>query len=245
MPLITRTGAWRAKSLGGAPNPNLGDGIDRRHLKPVEEAPAVPMPDHRLPAERASLFAADDFALPVQYQIADPPPMDRSPGEDHEAGAAPRGGEARAHFEDLGGPDRAHYSWPAIIREDDARYVTERVEMNVQVSQSRGQVTQGIDRDGVSPQGHYVSRWIDRPFRRRTISPDAYPIWSYRAAVAKQSPALPAGQGNQYLSPYDKIGSPKKRRIAVPEIRRQPPAYADQEVQDGLPASPAPQFWEW
>lgn len=242
--LISRTGAWRARSLGGAPNPNLGSGVDDRHLHPVEPAPAVPMPAHQLPAERSVLFAADDFALPVNYQLESTPPMDRSPAEDHQAGAAPRGGEAGSHFEDLGGPDKAHYSWPGIIREDAAVYTTARTEMAVQVAQSRGQVTQGIDRDGVSPQGHAIMRWIDRPFTRRRISADAYPIWSYRAAVPKQSPALPPGKGNQYLSPFDKIGSPKRRRIAVPEIRRQPPAYADQETLDGLP-SPAPAYWEW
>jgi hypothetical protein len=244
MTMIRRTGSWRAKTLAGQPNPNLGDGIDARHLHPVEERPAVPMPAHQLPAERSVLFAADDFALPVEYQLDVTPPMDRSPAEDHATGGAARGGEAGAHNEDLGGPDKAHYSWPSIIREDDSSYRTERTEMAVQVSQSRGQVTQGIDRDGVSPQGHAVMRWIDRPFRRRTISADAYPIWSYRAAVPKQSPALPAGQGNQYLSPFDKIIGIKRRRVAIPEVRRQPPPYADQEAVDGLPASTT-SYWEW
>lgn len=239
------TGSWRRKTLGLAPNPNLGDGADLRHLNPVEPDPAVPgsRGPHGLPVVPDVLYPVDSWMFPVNYQMAGTPPMDGSP-EGHDPGNdQDRGAEWYGHSIDDGGPDKAHYSWPGIMREDAAVYRTERVEMALAVSQSRGQVTQGIDRDGPSPQGHYVNRWIDRRFTRRSITPDSYPLYLYRAAVAKQSPAPAQGQGNQYLSPYDKIGSPKKKRINTPQLRRIPPAYADEQVVDGTTPNPTESYW--
>lgn len=237
------TGAWRRKTLGTDPNPNLGGGVDMRHLDPVEPDPAVPMPEKGLPVVPASLYAADDFMLPAVYRLPADPPLDRSP-EDHQAGAADRGNEAASHFQDDGGPRAAHYYQPGIMREHDSSYRTERIEQAPAVSQSRGQLVQGVDRDGPSPQGHGVMRWIDRRVVRKTITPDAYPLYPYRAAVSKQSKALPAGDGNQYLSPFDKIVGVKRTRVNVPMIRRIPPPYADQEITDGTEA-PSAGFWEF
>jgi hypothetical protein len=237
------SGSWRRKTLGLTPNPNLGDGADLRHLHPVEEPAAVPGARgvHGLPAVPDILYAVDAWMPPVNYHMPAIPPMDNSP-EGHDPGNnQDQGAEVYGHMVDDGGPDKAHYSWPAILRESDANYQTVRVEMAPAVAQSRGQVTQGVDRDGPSPQGTFTMRWIDRRFTRRSITPDSYPLYLYRAAVAKQSPA-PA-QGNQYLSPWDKIGSPKKKRINTPQIRRIPPAYADQETTDGTSANPTESYW--
>jgi hypothetical protein len=238
------SGSWRRKTLGLAPNPNLGNATDLRHFDPVEPDPAVPgaRGPHGLPVVPDILYAADSWMMPVNVQVPDMPPMDGSP-EGHDPGdVQDRGCEVYGHTTDDGGPDRAHHSWPAIRREHDASYQTVRVEMAPAVSQSRGQVTQGVDRDGPSPQGTYTMRWIDRKYGRRTITPDSYPLYLYRAAVAKQSPA-PAHGGNQYLSPYNKLGSPKKRRIAVPQQRRIPPPYADQQVIDGTTDAESESYW--
>lgn len=240
-------GAW-ARRRDPATNPNLGAGVDTRHLTPVEESPAVPNPPHGLPTPAVVLYAQDDWMAPAAgVMLAGTPVLDNSPADwtgSHFAGEAPRGNEAPSHMIDEGGPARAHYYTPPIIREADAQYVTERLEMNVQVAQSRGQLVQGIDRDGVSPQGMYVNRWIHRRVPRRTITPDAYPWFPYRAAIAKQSPALPDGQGNQYRSPYDKIIQVYKKRVVTPQTRRQPPAFGDQETTDGTDAID-PGFWSF
>lgn len=239
---MSYTGLWRRKAHGLDANPNLGQGIDRRHLDDVNEPPSsVPTPEHALPVVPEFLYAADDFMLPIR--LAEAPPMDRTP-TDPSRGGADRGAEVTAHGQDDGGPKVAHYYQPGIIREADSSYRTERTEMSPAVSQSRGQITQGIDRDGPSPQGHYVMRWIDRRVDRRTITPDAYPRWAYRAAVSKQSPALPAGEGNQYLSPFDKIAAVYRKRVVTPQIRRTPPPYAEQETVDGTEVVSAG-YWEF
>lgn len=242
---MSLTGAWRrGRTLAGrTPNPNLGDGVDRRHLTPVEPDPAVPAPEHGLPVVPTVLYAADDYMLPVgRVQLDQAVPMDRTP-ESHDGGAA-RGAELAAHEVDQGGAGRAHYFTPGVTREADASYRTERTEMALAVSQSRGQVTQGIDRDGPSPQGTYTMRWIDRRVTRRTITPDSYPLYGYRAATAKQSPAPAAGQGNQYTSPWRKLGGVHLNKIVTPEIRRQPPAYMDEATIGDAPAAVSAGFWE-
>lgn len=236
------TGAWRRSRLAPVDrNPNLGGTTDLRHLRPIEPEAAVPARPHNLPVVPPSLYAADDFMLPAALQLPASPPLDRTP-EDPAAGGAPRGAEATAHDGDVGGPRVAHYYTPDAAREHDASYRTERAQAAVAVSQSRGQLVQGIDRDGVQPQGHYVNRWIDRRFTRRTITPDAYPLYPYRAAVPKQSPAIE--DGNQYTSPFDKIASAYKRRIATPQVRRVPPQYAEAETTDGTETVSAG-FWEF
>lgn len=239
------TGSWRrGRTMAGrTPNPNLGDGVDRRHLNPVEPDPVVPEPELGLPVVPAILYAADDYMLPVsRVQLDADVPMDRTP-ESHDGGAA-RGAEVYAHQADAGGPDRAHYFTPGITREADASYRTERTEMALAVSQSRGQVTQGIDRDGPSPQGSYVMRWIDRRVNRRTITPDSYPLYGYRAAIAQQTPAPAPGRGNQYTSPWRKLGGVHLSKVNTPEVRRQPPAYMDEATIGEAPATVSAGFWE-
>lgn len=236
------TGAWRRKTLGTDPNPNLGAGADLRHLEPVDPGPLAPgsRTNHGLPVLPDVLYPVDDFMIPVNYHTPNPV-LDYSP-EGHDPGdQQDRGAEVYGHTTDDGGPARAHWVRPGIMREADSSYQTVRVEMAQAVSQSRGQLVQGIDRDGFSPQGTFTMRWIDRRFTRRSITPDSYPLYLYRAAVAKQSPA--PEQGNQYLSPYDKIGSPKKKRINTPQIRRVPPPYADESTVDGTTTDVPPSYW--
>lgn len=237
------SGAWRRSRAVGDRNPNLGAGVDRIHLDPVAEPDAaVPEPEHGLPVVPAYLYAADDFMLPATVQLVVDPPLDRTP-TDPVTGGAERGREADAHFADDGGPRVAHHS-PAVMREDAATYRTERAQAAIAVSQSRRQLVAGIDRDGESPQGHYVMRWIDRRYVRRSFTPDAYPRFPYRAATAKQSAPLDADRANQYVSPFARIGQAYKRRVVRPQVRRTPPAYADDVTTDGTDTVSAG-FWEF
>lgn len=255
------TGRWSRGQRFTPPagdNPNLGGGIRQEHMDPVAGRTGFEEPTPRLPETPSSLYAADDFMLPLV--LIGPVPMANEP-EGHDVGGVTRGrtllagqaAAAAAHSRDYGSADVQMFEAP-IMREDGAVYQTQRLEAERAVAGSRAALTRGRNSlpennpDGPPDQGHYTMRWIDRAFKRRGIRTDQQPLRNYRAATANPIPAPAAAAANQYTSPYAALANARRLKLTTPQIRRVPRAPDEAAEVDGSndPQYSDPQYWtEW
>lgn len=250
-------GAWRRLTPSPGDNPNLGTGADNLHLEPQDprtgyEEPTPP--NIGMPGEIFG-YASEDFMLPPVHVMD---PIDMSP-EGHEDGGAHRGrtllGSQQyanaAHEEDYGAADAQTFS-PEIQRAVTDVYGTQRTQADFDVSGSRMALVRGRNAypennpDGPPPQGHYVMRWIDRNFTRRSIRTDQQPLRPYRAAVANSLQAPEGATASVYTSPFPNLASARLLKLTTPQVRRIPRQPDEQEESDGTENEQYsnPQYWQ-
>lgn len=112
------------------------------------------------------------------------------------------------------------------------------------------QHTQGLPNAATAPRvgwtgerrpGMRVQRWSERkiPMHRPVHSSRAFG-W-HVAKTAQDAPALAAGEGNQYSTPYAALANMRQRIASTPMQRRDPRMWDDSAVTDGTDETEGPQ----
>jgi hypothetical protein len=253
------TNAWKRNQryVSPAVNPNLGAGANRVHLDPIDHGHlAFGEPTPALPETPGYLYATEDFMLPVGTLVHYP--VDHTP-EGHDVGGVDRGrtlieGQqlaGAAHSVDHGAGAVHHFD-PPVQRAVRDSYRTERVQAEFAVSTSRMALVRGRNAlpennpDGPPPQGHYVTRWIDRQHTRRPTRHDMVPLRLYRAATAADAPAPAPAQASPYTSPFRRLAPARLRKLTTPQIRRVPRPPDEFAEVDGTqdPQFAVPVYWQ-
>jgi hypothetical protein len=245
------SGTWKARAYQ---QPAVAGARDPAHAQPSQHdtgrnwqtAPANPAEPPR--------EIVDDAALTLDYAPGGPVYNPPGPSQGVGAGAGLSFAASSAQNDAAHNTDDGSYLPRATVpaAERDGTYHVDRMQNQTDVAAigSPGWVEQQRQ---LNPEyypnrrvGHYIKRFRDRVFERRTWGVEFRPIITPNAYTAP--PLSAVEQRNQYVSPYADSVATNVRvvNVTAPQLRRTPSAWDESITVDGTAQAPAdPGFVSW
>lgn len=239
-----RTGAYRQPAIAGARDPNHASPEPVVASDNWATGSAQSAVDHAV-VEAPGIYALD--SAPGGHPFT---PPDHQFGVGYGAGldfAASSAQNDAAHLIDEGSYQQRMWNYSP---ERDGSYNVDRLQMTYDDDGLRPAGTpdlpaapgmqQGLNRSEYPGRrvGHYITRWRDRSFARRTWDVEFRPVITPNAYTAPAKPAVAAG--GPYVSPYGAAQNTQVRVLTAvaPQLRRTPAPWDQSITTDGTAASP-------